>query len=185
MADARTVLRTLTDADVDLVVVNHWRGDEITARAAAAWFPKGVLRVAIELPNRLAGLRLEGPQPAVSAREDHLAFAVDLGVGRVRPLPFHDLLARRIVLPLDGAGLLVEGDEAGRFRFGQLVFLVTAVVGGDEHEIAHDQRRTDGDVARVDLRLFHQVGLPDDFAIGIGAHDIHRGRDVVKPVAFY
>ena len=77
-ADAGRVLGVLADADVDLVVVDDRRADEVVAGAGAAELVDGVLGVAVELPDQLAGLGAEAVEPAVAAGEDDLPDAVDL-----------------------------------------------------------------------------------------------------------
>ena len=78
VGDAGGVLRVLPDADVDLVVVDDRRADEVVAVAGAAEFVDRVLRVAVELPDQFAGLRVEAVEPAVAAGEDDLLDAADL-----------------------------------------------------------------------------------------------------------
>ena len=89
-----------------------WRRSSC-GRASAAR-PCAPVGIAVELPDQLAGRRLEAVEPAVAAGEDDLRLAVDLGVGRVGPLAFDDLVAGQVVLPGELAGLLVDGDEARR-----------------------------------------------------------------------
>src|SRR5262245_6756373 len=138
MADADQMFRILADADVDLVVVNGRRGDEIVACALAPQLVEGVFRIAVELPQQLA-VGIERIDPAVAAREDDLRLALDDSVSRVRPLPVLDQLAavdklldasfrvaaladlreldgRIVVLPEDLAIALVHLDEARRPR---------------------------------------------------------------------
>src|SRR5262249_33884301 len=74
------------------------------------------LGIAVELPDRLAGRRLEGVQPTVAAGENHLSLAVDFGVGRAGPGPLHDPVAGRVVRPDHLAGPPVEGHEAWGLR---------------------------------------------------------------------
>src|SRR5574341_1268659 len=77
MADAFAVLRILAEADVDFVVVNYRRGDEITFGAGAAELVNRIGRIAIEFPNQFARLRLERIKNAVAAGENHLRHTVD------------------------------------------------------------------------------------------------------------
>src|SRR5262245_29218373 len=116
MANAGAEFRVLTHSDVDLVLINHRRGDDVVFRSAAAFLKIGGLGIAIELPDRLARLGFEAAKPAVAASKHDLALAVDHGISRVGPLSEHDLAAGRVVLPGDLAGLLVDGDETGRVR---------------------------------------------------------------------
>src|SRR5262249_53736117 len=127
--NAFVMLRVLARADVDAILVHDRRGDEVAALALAAeCVPRGLLWVAVELPELLACLRLERVQPAVAAGENDLRHAADLGIARVRPLAMHDVLARRIVLPQQPARALVQGDKAWRLRRGDVdVPLVDAV----------------------------------------------------------
>src|SRR5467141_3758852 len=109
MADARAEFRILTHAYIDFVLVNHRRGDDVVLGPAAALFEFGGLGIAVELPDRLAALCLEAAEPAITASKNNLALAIDQRVGRTGPLPEHNLAARRIVLPGNLAGFLVEG----------------------------------------------------------------------------
>src|SRR5882724_7234760 len=86
MADAGLVLGIVPNADVDTVLVDDRSGNEVVARTLAAELVLGILRVAVKLPEQLAGVRVEGPNPAVATREDDLLLAGDDGVGGVGPL---------------------------------------------------------------------------------------------------
>src|SRR5262249_28073161 len=112
MANTLFVLRILADADVEPVLMDDRGRQEIAARAGAAEPIDRFLGVAIEFPDQLAGLRLEGIQPTVAAREDDLRRTCYLRVDGVRPLPVHDLLAGSAALPGHFARLLVQGKEA-------------------------------------------------------------------------
>src|SRR5437016_3933310 len=114
MPDAGTEFRILTDSDVNFVVISHRRGDDIVFRSPAAFLKFSGLRIAVELPDRLPGLGLEPTEPTVAASKDHVRFAIDHRVRRVGPLAEHDFVSRRVILPGNFAGLLVDGDEAGR-----------------------------------------------------------------------
>ena len=81
-ADAFAVLGILAGAEVDLVVVDDRRADDVVPRAAAAEFQNRVLGVGVELPQQLrlavlALVGLEAVEPAVAAAEDHLRHAAD------------------------------------------------------------------------------------------------------------
>src|SRR5262249_9546085 len=89
MANGFLVFGVLANADVELVVVNHGRGGEGGERAPAAELVAGIFRVAIELPDELAGLWLERIHPAVAAREDDLSLTVRFRIGRAGPLAVH------------------------------------------------------------------------------------------------
>src|SRR5262245_23597004 len=93
MSDAKLVFRILADADVDLVVLDDRRGDEVITRSLAPALIEGVLRIAIELPDDLAGVGLKRIEPAVAAGEDRLRLAVDDREGRVGPLTVLQQLA--------------------------------------------------------------------------------------------
>src|SRR5438132_6208691 len=98
MPDAGTEFRILTDSDVNFVVIYHRRGDDIVFRAPAAFLKFSGLRIAVEFPDRFPRLRLEPTKPTVAASEDHLRFAIDHRVRRVRPLAEHDFVSRRVIL---------------------------------------------------------------------------------------
>src|SRR5262249_23228520 len=142
------------------------------------------LGVAVELPKWLAGLRLEAVQPAVAAGEDHLALAVDLGVRRVRPLSFQDLVPRRSVLPDHLATVLVNGEEARRLRVDHLAALLRDAVAGDHvHQVADDQRRAGRHLAGEDAQLLDHVELPDRLAgFDVGADHLAAVADIVNPI---
>src|SRR5207247_823011 len=69
--DALEVFRILAGADVDLAVVHDRRGDEIALGAFAAELVNRILRIGVELPDHLAGLRFEPIEPTVAAGKDH------------------------------------------------------------------------------------------------------------------
>src|SRR5262249_33657972 len=98
MADAIEVLRVLAGADVDVVVVNDRRADEVAPRPLAAQLVFAVLWIGVEFPDQATGLRFQPIQPAIAARKNDLPLPLDDGVGRVRPLPVHDRLARQVAL---------------------------------------------------------------------------------------
>ena len=87
------MLGILADADVDLVVVDHRRGDEVVARALAAecivgrpWGCNRTPDYPCRWPDRTS-------EPAVAAWEDDLRLAVDDGIGRAGPLAVHQHFA--------------------------------------------------------------------------------------------
>src|SRR5262249_17478838 len=92
MADTELVLGVLAGADVDAVLVDDRRGDEVAARAFAQQLVLGVLGIAVELPQELAG-GIEGVDPAIAAGKNDLGLAIDDGIGRVGPLAVLDQLA--------------------------------------------------------------------------------------------
>src|SRR5262249_43094256 len=59
MTDPLLMLRVLTHADINLVVVDDRRSDEVAAGSLATQLVHRRLGIAIELPNEFAGLRLE------------------------------------------------------------------------------------------------------------------------------
>ena len=88
VADAFAVLGVFADGDVDQAVVDHRRGDDVVAGAAAAERSHfDVLGIASNFQSSLA-LPLPSPcgveavEPAVAAAEDHLRHAAEHGVGR-------------------------------------------------------------------------------------------------------
>src|SRR5262245_60097957 len=68
VADAVEMLWILAHPDVELAVADRRRTDEIALVTAAAQLVFRAFRVAVELPQELAGARLEGAQPAIAAR---------------------------------------------------------------------------------------------------------------------
>ena len=99
VADALAVLGVLADADVDLVVVDHRRGDDVVARCrrrrartSRPWGWRRTSRAACRSWARTsrASRRRRGRSPAA---------APDDAVGRVRPRAVEDLLARRARSP--------------------------------------------------------------------------------------
>src|SRR5262245_16176300 len=157
MPDGDEVLRVLADADVDLVVVNDRRGDEVVARALAAELVKGVFRIAIELPKKLA-IGVERVNPAVAAGKDDLRLSLPDRVGRIGPLSVLNELAAIdklldeclliallgrlgkldggvVVLPEHFAVALVDLDEARRFRRRDIDVAFIDAVGGHDPKI--------------------------------------------------
>src|SRR5262249_19142669 len=186
MADAFLVFGILANADVQAIVVNGRRGDEIVARTARAQFVKGVLGIRIELPNEFASLRLEGIQPAVAARKNNLRLPVGFRIDGTGPLAVHQdqsavlqlleaglalaalgqrfdhVNAWQIVAPDHLAGVLVQGQEAWGFGAGDIdVTLIDTVAGDYKEQVAHDQRRGAGEVVREDAQLVNHIELPD------------------------
>jgi len=83
MADAGPIVGPASDADVELIVANDGGGHGEIAIAAAAGLVDRFLGIAVELPDEFSGLRLEGIEPPVAARKNHLRFAIHHGVGGV------------------------------------------------------------------------------------------------------
>ena len=200
VADAGPGVRLLADADVELAVRHDRRGDDVVARSPpAAGLNSDFLGLQSNFQSSFARLRLEAVQPAVAAGEDHFLDAVDLGRGRVAPLPVHDVRAGQIALPGDLAALLVDGQEArGVRRCASLpVFDVHAVGGHDVHQIAEDQRRAVGEAAfqaaGVDPEVLDHVQRPDDLALAlgggvaghVGTNQLAAVADVIEPVAVH
>src|SRR5262245_13623521 len=90
MTDAQLVLRILPRADVDAVLVNNRRGDEIAAFPFASQLVFRLLGIAVELPQELAVLGIERVDPAIAAGKDDLRLVVDDGVGGIGPLTVLD-----------------------------------------------------------------------------------------------
>src|SRR5262249_28383986 len=72
MTNPFVMLRVLAGTDDDLVADNYRRGDEVALGAATAELILGILGIGVEFPDELAGLRLEGIEPAVAAGKDDL-----------------------------------------------------------------------------------------------------------------
>src|SRR5262249_43508185 len=134
-----TAVRGRADADVDLAVVPHRRGDEVVALSAVR--AAVLFRAAIELPDHLARVGLQAVQPGVAAGEDHLPLAVDLGVGRVAPLAVNDVLAGGVVLPQQFAALAVQGDDARGVRGRHIALVVNTVARDYIDAVANHQGR--------------------------------------------
>src|SRR6266404_3594333 len=90
MADSLFMLWVLANSNVDFVLPHDRRGHEVAARAPGAELINGALGIAVELPDDLTGVGIDGIQPTVTAGKDHLALAVDLHVNRVGPLAVHE-----------------------------------------------------------------------------------------------
>ena len=171
VADALEVLRVLARADDDLAVHDHRGGDEVALGALAAQLVFRVFGVTVELPEFLARARLEAIQVAVAAGEHHGRLAAEHPERRVGPLAVHDVVARRVRLPQQFAGLLVQRDERRRLGRRDVQVLGIDPVGrDDEQRVAHDRRRRRRHVVREDVnRVFHHVEAPDrvgvDFAL--------------------
>ena len=206
VADTLAVLGVLAHADVDAVVEDHRRGDDVVLGTAGTQGVHAALGVGVELPEQLAALGLEGIDPAVAAAEHDLGPALHDPVGRVRPVAVDDVLAGKVALPDELARVLVEGDEArGPRRWDVHVALVHAVRGGRVEEITYDQRRAGRQVVGEHVQLPHHVELPDHVsvarilvllggdafvlarlqAVGAEADDLGLVRGVVEPLAFH
>src|SRR5262249_11378976 len=154
MTNSFVMLRVLAGTDDDLLADNYRRGDEVALGAATAELILGILGIGVELPDQLAGLRLEGIEPAVAAGKDDLRLAVDYPVRRIGPLAVHDCLARRAILPLHLAGLFVEGEEARRLRRRNVnVPFIDAVGRHHEQSVAGYQSRAGRHIVREDIQV--------------------------------
>ena len=86
MPDAFAMLGILADGDVDQAVVDHRRGDDVVARAAAAEVHFESLGLESNFHSSFGvavavALRIETVDPAVAAGEDHLRHAAQHGIG--------------------------------------------------------------------------------------------------------
>ncbi len=93
MADAVLVLGVLADADVNLVVVDGGSRDKVISRPLTGQLILGVFGIAIEYPDKLAGIGIERVDLAFPAGKNDLLLAIDDGIGRVGPLAMLDELA--------------------------------------------------------------------------------------------
>src|SRR5262249_5593708 len=96
--------------DVDLVVVDHRRADQLVASLR----PDRVLRVCIELPELLSGHRLVAANPTVTLSVYYLYNVADLADRRRRPLTVQYAIKYRVVFPHQLARLLVYSDDGRR-----------------------------------------------------------------------
>ena len=112
MALAFAVLRILSVGDVDLVLVDHRRADDLVAGLR----PDRGLRVRVEFPELLAGEDFVTADPAVPLRADDLVDAADFAHRGCGPLAVQDLVADRVVFPGQLPGDLVDRDDRRRFR---------------------------------------------------------------------
>ena len=160
------MLRILANADVDDVVVEDRRRDDVVAGALAAELPHRLLRVRIEGPDQLAGVRRERVDHALTARNDELfASAGDTGC-RVGPGPVEDLLARVSALPHQFARVLVQGDEARPERRRDVdVTFVDALARGRDDDVADHQGRAGGEIVGEDVQLRDHVEGPHDVRV--------------------
>jgi hypothetical protein len=128
-------------------------------------------------------LRVEGAHPAVALRVDHLHHAAELGDRDASPLAVQDLVARRGVLPDHLARLLVDRDQRGRARRGDVdVALVLTVAGADVDQVAPRDRRGVREVVGHHAELFHHVELPHDVAVVLARELLVLVRAVVLAV---
>ena len=136
VAGALAMLGVLAHGDEHAVVVDHGRGDQFVAGAASAKLVDRAFRVALEIPELLAGFRLVGIEPPVAAGEDDLLHAADHADRRAGPLAVQDLVAGADLVPDDFARLLVHGDEAGGVGGGDDdVAFIDAVAGDDIDQV--------------------------------------------------
>ena len=183
------VLRVLAGAEIDLVVVDDGRADDVVPRAAAAQLQDRVLGVDVELPEQLglavlALVGLEAVDPAVAAAEDHLRHAADDRDRGAGPLAVQDVLAGRVVGPIDLARVLVHRDEARRFRGGNHdVRLIHAVAGVDEQDVAPARHRATAHVVLRRAQLLHHVVRPDHvgLVLVVGRDDLEAPRAAGRP----
>src|SRR5262249_17506069 len=133
MPDAFAVLRVLAVSHVDLVVVDHWRADQLVARL----WPNRILRVAIELPELLSGHRVITAHPTVALTVNHLNHVADFANRRRRPLTVQNAIAYRVVFPRQLACLLVERNDRRSFwRRNVDVTLILPVRRADVEQVA-------------------------------------------------
>src|SRR5712692_2134207 len=185
MADAFFMLRVLADANIELIFPDSGGGQEVAARAGAAELIDRLARIAKELPNNFARLRLQTVQVTVAAGKDHLRLAGGVRVHGVRPLAVHDLLAGIILLPSQLARLLVERDKTWGIRRRNVdVAFVDTVARDDVEKIADDQRRTGRQVVREDIELTNHVIVPKNLSFEIGADHLAAVADVIQAAAF-
>src|SRR5438128_2421608 len=114
MADAFFVLRVLAHADIELILPDDGRGQEVAARPGAAQLVNGLSGVAEKLPDDVTRFRIQTVQIAVAARKNDLWFAAGIGVDGVGPLAVHNSLGRIVLFPRQFSGLLVDGNETRR-----------------------------------------------------------------------
>ena len=138
MSDSDTAVGILPHTHENFAPAEHGRGNAVIARFG----PHGVLGIHIEFPDFFSGAGVEAVKPAVASGEKHLLHPIHQAESGGGPLAVQDIVIRRIVLPHDLAGILVDGDKAGRFRCRDLLAGALAAVGGlDEDQILPDDRR--------------------------------------------
>src|SRR6266545_3337760 len=171
-------LRRRPDADVHPVAVDDRSRYEIIALLLVLSLGD---RAAQELPDHVARLRLQAIEIAIAAGEDHLSLAIDLSPRGIAPLPVDDILAGQVVLPLEFAVLLVQGDDARRLPDGHVPIVVHAVRGDDVEGVADQQRCAGVDDAGVNLQLLHHIVTPQRLAVlDVGADDDAGGSDEIE-----
>ena len=155
--------------------------NQLVARAR----PHRVLRIGVELPQLLAGLRLVAAHPAVALRGDDLQDAADRADRRRGPLPVQDAVLDRVVFPHQLAGVLVEGDDRRRAcGDGMLTWLSSCPFDVlTIEQVAVDHRRRVRHVVRIRADLLHHVERPDDVGIGLAGELLVLERAVVLVVA--
>ena len=180
VTDALAVLGVLSVGDIDDVLDDHGRRDQLVPRSR----PHGVLRVGVELPQFLAGLGFVASHPAVALRRDDLQDAADLSDRWCGPLPVQDPVLDRVVFPDQLAGLLVERDDGRRARRRNVhVALVLAVRGAHVQHVSPDDRRRVREVVRIRADLFHHVERPDHVGVELTGQLLVGERAVVLVVA--
>src|SRR5262245_9667563 len=146
MAYTLAVFGVLSVGDVHAVFVDDRCADDLIAGLR----PYRVLRVGIELPELLAGLRLVTTNPAVALSTDDLDDAADRSDRWSGPLTVEDSILDRVVLPHQLASILVEGDDCWRLRRRNVdVAFVLPVRRAHEDQVAPDDRRRVRHVVRV------------------------------------
>src|SRR5262249_13670796 len=144
----------------------YLRGEDVAHALFPADFFQILVRLAIELPDQLAGRRLERVEPPVPARKDHLTLAIDHSISGRTPLRRNYLFTGGTVLPDDFSGGRVDGNEAWGLGIDDLIQLrIVAVPGHDVNQIPDDDRRTDSRLILKRAQFLSHVQLPDELAI--------------------
>ena len=163
VADAFAVLGILTVGDVDDVLDDDRRRDHFVARLR----PDGVLRIGVELPEFLAGLRLVAAHPPVALAVDHL-HARRRSCRRQASTTGRAGSCRRATRPPTRACLSSRSTAMMRRRLRRRdvdVALVLAVARRDvEHVVVRDRRRV-GEVVRKRADFLHHVERPEHVGV--------------------
>src|SRR5207249_2228590 len=111
--------------------------------------------------------RIERVTIAVAAAEEDQFFAVHNPHGRRAPLSVKNARADLgVVFRDEFAGLLVQGNQAGRVRRGDVdVGPVLAIGGAGEYQVVQDEHGTVRSVVGEDAQFVHHVIDPDDIGV--------------------